>query len=411
MNSRPIRVVVVHNRYRSEQPSGENQVVDQETALLSDAGHQVSVFERCSDDIAAMSPLRRAAVPLRVPWNRATRAELTAYLRAARPDVVHIHNTFPLLSPSVIASCVDAGVPVVATLHNYTQICAPGTFYRDGKVCTDCATRLPVPAIQHGCYRGSRLATLPVAASMTANRRRWWSDVTRFFCISNAQRELLVQAGMPRDRLVVKPNFVVEPGLRRTEAGEHVLFLGRLTEEKGVRLLMTAWDALAAAGGIGMPLLIAGTGPLSDEVSQWSHGRDDVRYLGLLGKAECRDITARAATVVAPSTWLETFGLVVVEAMAVGVPVVAAAHGGLGDLVEHGSTGLSHTPGDSVSLAESLRRITASVETNQAMGDAARERYEQEFTPAVGLDRLVSGYEAAITAAGAHPPRRESAAR
>lgn len=410
MTSSTMRILVVHNRYRSEQPSGENQVVDQETALLADAGHQVTAFERCSDEIAGMSPLRRAAVPLRVPWNRATRAELTACLHAVRPDVVHIHNTFPLLSPSVISSCVDAGVPAVATLHNYTQACAPGTFYRDGQVCTDCAGRLPAPALRHGCYRGSRLATLPIAASITANRRRWWSDVTRFFCISSAQREILVQAGMPPERLVVKPNFVVEPGVRRTRPGEHVLFLGRLTDEKGVRLLMSAWDSLTADGGIGMPLTLAGTGPLQDEVTQWSRGRDDVRYLGLLSKAECREITARAAAVVAPSTWLETFGLVIVEAMATGVPVVAAAHGGLGELVEHGSTGLLHTPGDPVSLADSLQRVAASVETNRAMGDAARKRYERDFTPAVGLERLVSEYEAAIAAASARTPAREGTA-
>jgi len=196
MSARRLRVLVVHNRYRSEQPSGENHVVDQEISLPADAGHQVSVFERRSDDIASMSLLDRVAVPLRVPWNPVVRAELAARLHAERPDVVHVHNTFPLLSPSVIAACTDAGVPAVATLHNYTMVCPTGTLYRDGHVCTDCTGRLPLSAVRHGCYRGSRLATIPMALSMSANRRRWWSDVARFFCISEAQRQILVQAGM-----------------------------------------------------------------------------------------------------------------------------------------------------------------------------------------------------------------------
>lgn len=397
MSARRLRVVVVHNRYRSEQPSGENNVVDQEVALLAEAGHRVSLFQRRSDDIAAMSVLGKAAVPLRVPWNRAVRAELAAALRAQRPDVVHVHNTFPLLSPSVLAACADAGVPAVATLHNYTQVCVPGTLYRDGRPCTDCLGGTPLPAVRHGCYRGSRLATAPLAVSQVVNRRRWWSGVTRFFCISAAQRAILVGAGMPADRLWVKHNFVADPGVRRHQPAEHVLYLGRLTVEKGVRLLMAAWDGLAAAGGLGLPLVLAGTGPLQEEVARWSHGRPDVRYLGLLSQAECRNLTARSAAVVAPSTWPETFGLVVVEAMAAGVPAVAAAHGAFVELVEDGVTGLLHRPGDGSSLAERLRDAVASPQRNRALGAAARLRYERGFTPAVGLDRLVAGYLGAIS--------------
>lgn len=391
-----MRVLVVHNRYRSAQPSGEDRVVDEEVALLDRAGHEVQTFLRRSDDIAAMSSLGKVLVPLRVPWNAAVRVELASRLREERPDVVHIHNTFPLLSPSVVAACADAGVPAVATLHNYTMVCPPGTLYRDGRVCTDCVGGTPVPAVRHGCYRGSSAATVPLAVSMMANRRRWWSGVSRFFCISEAQRRTLVQAGMPERRLAVKHNFVVDQGRRRSGRGEHVLFLGRLTEEKGVRLLMTTWDILAAGGGLGRPLVLVGTGPLSGEVATWAQGRDDVRVLGLRTRSDCAELVAGASAVVAPSVWQETFGLVVVEAMAAGVPSVASAHGAFPELVEDGVTGLLHRPGDAASLAEGLRRIVASPERNRVMGDAARRRYELDFTPEVGLDRLVAAYEAAI---------------
>ncbi|WP_055600634.1 glycosyltransferase family 4 protein [Streptomyces aureus] len=392
-----MHVLVVHNRYSSAQPSGENRVVDEEVGLLRAAGHRVDLFERRSDDIAARSLPGKVAVPLLVPWNPAARAELTARLRADRPDVVHVHNVFPLLSPSVLAACADAGVPVVATLHNYTQVCPPGTLHRDGRQCTECVgSALPLPAVRHGCYRNSRLATVPLAVSLSVNRRRWWSGVERFLCISAAQRDVLVRSGMPAGRLAVKHNFVPDPGTLRTGAGEQLLFLGRLAETKGIRLLMAAWDGIAADGGVGVPLVIAGAGPLEREVTAWAAGRDDVRYAGLWDPAECRRAVARSVAVLAPSLAMETFGLVVAEAMAAGVPAVAAAHGAFVELVEDGVTGLLHTPGDPASLASRIRRITADADRNREMGEAARRRYEKGFSPSVGLERLLEEYRTAI---------------
>ncbi|MDX2821327.1 glycosyltransferase [Streptomyces ipomoeae] len=392
-----MHVLVVHNRYSSAQPSGENRVVDEEVALLRAAGHRVDVFERRSDDIAARSLLGKVAVPLLVPWNPAVRAELAARLRTERPDVVHVHNVFPLLSPAVLAACADADVPAVATLHNYTQICPPGTLQRDGRLCTECVgSAASLPAVRHGCYRSSRLATVPLAVSLSVNRRRWWSGVERFFCISAAQRDILVRSGMPPELLTVKHNFVPDPGACREGAGEQLLFLGRLAEAKGVRLLMAAWDEIAASGGAGVPLVLAGAGPLEKEVTAWAADRDDVRYVGLLDPAQVRQAVARSVAVVAPSMALETFGLVVAEAMAAGVPAVAAGHGAFVELVEDGVTGLLHRPGESASLASCIRRIAAEPALGREMGQAARRRYEQRFSPAVGLERLVEEYRTAI---------------
>lgn len=404
MNARRLRILIVHNRYRSGQPSGENRVVDQEAGILADAGHRVSTFGRCSDDIADMSRFAKASVPLHVPWNPAARAELTARLHAERPDVVHIHNTFPLLSPSIVAACADTGVPAVATLHNYLQVCPSGTLHRAGQVCTECLGRLPLPALRYGCYRGSRLATVPLALNMVANRHHWWSNVARFFCISDAQRKILIDGGMPAARLVVKYNFVVDPAIRRSGSGEYVLYLGRMTEEKGLRVLMAAWDQIEAHGGLRVPLVLVGAGPLDAEVRCWARGRDDVQYLGLRSATECAELTARSTAMVAPSTWMESFGLTVVEAMAAGVPAVAAAHGAFPELVDDGVTGALHRPGDPTSLADCLRRVVADVDVNVALGNAARRRYEAGFTPAAGLAALVAGYEAAITGAGSCEP-------
>jgi glycosyltransferase involved in cell wall biosynthesis len=404
----PLRVLVVHNRYRSGQPSGEDNVVDQEVELLRSAGHTVGRFERRSDDIADMSLPRKALVPVGVPYNPAARRAMARRLLADRPDVVHVHNTFPLMSASVLDACADARVPVVATLHNYTQVCPSGTLYRDGATCTACVGRLPLPALRHGCYRDSTLATVPLAISHVANRKRWRSGVSRFLCISDTQRRTLIANGMPADLLTVKYNFVDDTDLRRTGPGEHLLYLGRLTEEKGVRLLMAAWDRLAAAGGPGAPLVIAGAGPLADEVTAWAATRADVRFVGLQDKAASRALVARAVAVVVPSRWLETFGLVVVEAMAAGVPSVVAGHGSLGELVRDGVTGLTHTPGDAASLADALGRV---IGEQAELGRAARETYERGFTREVGLANLVAHYREVIgVTAGAEGVRDDAQA-
>ncbi|MDQ4103193.1 MAG: glycosyltransferase [Actinomycetota bacterium] len=400
MSADRLRVLMVHNYYRSGQPSGENRVVDQEMSVLADAGHHVTAFEQHSDDIASMSLLGKALVPLQVPWNAQAKAELKARLRAERPDVVHVHNTFPLLSPSILVACAEVGVPTVATLHNYLMVCPSGTLYRDGNVCTDCISRSPLPALRHGCYRGSRLATVPLTVNLIVNRRRWWASVTRFFCTSDAQRQILVEAGMPAQRLIVKHNFVVDSGVRRTGPGKHVLYLGRLSDEKGLPLLMTAWDQIAADGGLGVPLVLAGTGPLQEEVKHWARDRNDVQLLGLRSQMECRALTARSAAVVVPSAWMETFGLVLVEAMAAAVPAVASAHGAFVELVHDGVTGMLHRPGNAASLADSLRRVLTDVDRNLRLGNAARRCYEARFTPAVGLAELVAGYKAAIASRG-----------
>lgn len=409
--TRPLHVLMIHNRYRSVLPSGEDRVVDQERSLLAENGHRVTMFERRSDDIATMPITDKVRVPLRVPWNGAARRELVELLRAALPDVVHVHNTFPLLSPSVLAACRDVGVPVVASLHNYYLVCPVGTLLRDGRPCTDCVGRLPIPSLVHGCYRGSRLATLPMTVNMLANRQRWWSLVDRFFCVSDSQRKILVNAGVPADKLSVKHHFVADPGLRRVGSGRYVLYLGRMTEEKGIRSLIEAWDALDARDALGIPLVLAGDGPLGVEVREWASRRSDVRYVGLQTREQCRDLTADAAVVVSPSLANETFGLVIAEAMACGVPAVVAARGAYTELVQDGETGMLHRPGDAASLAGALRHVMTDIERNARMGAAARRRYESFFSPAVGIAALLAGYEAAMSGAirGIHHEKRGAA--
>lgn len=276
-----MRIVVAHSRYRSAAPSGENRVVDQETTALAALGHEVELFERRSDDIEGWPATRKATLPASVVWNGAARRDLRAELRSSRPDVVHIHNTFPLLSASVLYACRDAGVPVVMTVHNYKLACASGDFFRDGAVCHDCASGLPVGALRHGCYRDSRVATAPVALAAVAHRRAWRTMVGAYACISAAQRDLLHGVGLPADRVFVRHNMIPARAVVATAKRPEVMYAGRLDAAKGVPVLMSGWDRyLAEAGRPGMSLVIAGSGPLENDVKAWAASRPSVRYVG-----------------------------------------------------------------------------------------------------------------------------------
>ena len=394
-----MKVMQVHNRYRSAAPSGENRVVDIEGAALAELGHDVVRFERFSDDIETWSRRQKATMPAKVVWNPESRRELGVRLRQWRPDVVHVHNTFPLLSASVLYACRDAGVPVVATLHNYKLACASGDFFRQGAVCHDCANGSPVPAVRHGCYRDSRLATAPLAVSTAVHRKAWRSLVSAYILISKSQASLLTGLQLPADRVFVRDNLIPRRGVPATATEPMVVYAGRLDEAKGARLLMAGWDhylTMAGSAGPRIRLAIAGSGPLLDEVRAWASGRPSVQLLGQLDSAACTGLLARSLAVIVPSSWEETFGLVVVEAMALGVPPIAAGHGSLPELVTPGVDGMLFRPGDPAALAAAIADAAADPDRCKAYGDRARQTYERRFNPERNLRELLGIYEYAV---------------
>lgn len=401
-----MRVLVVHNRYRSSSPSGEDRVVDQEHDVLVSAGHDVRRFERHSDEIAGFPALKKAAVPVQVVWNPFAARDLDRLITTFRPDVVHVHNVAPLISPSILRTCDRRRVPVVVTFHNFRPLCPTGTLFRAGAPCHDCVgRRLPVPAVAHGCYRGSSLATVPPALSNAAHRHRWQASPSAYIFISEAQRRELGPASFPATRSFVKPNLVL-PVPPRERAEALVVYLGRLTEEKGLHLLMRAWDRhLADRPASGLRLAIAGTGPLEAEVRSWAGGRPSVAALGLLDRDACTDLVRRARVVVVPSEWPEPFGLVVAEAMAAAVAPVATAHGAFTELITDEVDGILFPPGDATALASVLGHIDEAPAWADGLGAAARVTYERRFEPSRNVAELERIYRFAVE----HPRWREAA--
>jgi glycosyltransferase involved in cell wall biosynthesis len=390
--------MVVHNRYRSSAPSGENRVVDRERAALVAVGHEVIQFERDSDEIEGWSLARKAALPGRVVWSREVYRELRAALAERRPDVVHVHNPFPLLSPAVLYACRDGGVPVVVTWHNYRQMCASGNFLRNGAVCHDCVDGPAVQAVAHGCYKGSRLATATVVLSNVAHRQAWRSMVSAHVFISASQRDLMAGLDLSAERVFVRHNLIPRRNVPEGSREDAVMYAGRLDEAKGARLLMAGWDCYRSSrpGDGGLRLVIAGAGALEREVAAWASTRPSVEMVGQVDEAGCASLMARTRAVLMPSTWEEPFGLVAIEAMAAGAPPIAAGHGAFVELITHAVDGVLFTPGDAAALGAAITDIETDPDRYRAYGTQARETYEKRFDPDRNIEQLVEIYRCAI---------------
>jgi glycosyltransferase involved in cell wall biosynthesis len=374
-----MKVIVAHNRYSSAQPSGENTVVETEIAQLQAAGVEVVPFLRSSDDIGALPLHRKALLPASPIYAGAAQRELRDVLRAERPDVLHLHNPYPLLSPWVVRTAHRHGVPVIQTVHNYRQVCANGLFFRDGHICTDCAgRRLGVPAIVHSCYRGSRAQSIVMATTLAVHRSTWHT-VDRFIALTDAVATHLRQYGVEADRITVKPNSVPDPGTP-TPLGDGFVYLGRLSEEKGIRLLLKAWSQ-HDVGALGQ-LRIAGDGPLRTLVEHTA--RSDVEYLGALDRAGVRAVLRASAVLLTPSLWYDVLPTVILEALAEGRPVLGTDLGGIGYLV--GNAGWV-VPAEGFAAALPRARAEAA-----SLSTVARSRYLARFHPDVVTGQLVDIY-------------------
>lgn len=408
---------MAHNRYREAQPSGENTIVDAEIAQLTAAGVEVLPFLRSSDEIPSMSKPAKALLPISPIWAPKAQHDLDRLLTEHRPDVLHLHNPYPLLSPWVVRTAHKRGVPVVQTVHNYRQVCSSGLYFRDGVICQDCRGRaFGVPAIVHRCYRDSRAQSALMATTLAVHRPTWKS-VDRYVALTTAVADHLRDYGIPDERIVVKPNAVPDPGTP-APAGNGFLFMGRLSPEKGLDLLLAAWRR-HPVGALG-PLRIAGDGELRPLAEAAAAERPDVFYLGQLDRSGVRAALADSSVVLATSTWHDVLPTVIIEALAAGRPVLGTALGGIPYLVgadgprEPAGTGPAEVataaPGDGrVALPSGVQRgeagwvVAPEVDALAAalplaateagtLAGPARSRYERTFHPDVITKRLIDIY-------------------
>jgi glycosyltransferase involved in cell wall biosynthesis len=385
-----VRVGIFHNAYRWR--GGEDAVVALEAELLRKAGVAVEALVLDNREAGLETLAGRLRAGLRARRSPEALRRVRAFLAAHPIDVAHVHNFFPLLTPALHEELHARGIPVVQTLHNYRLFCANGAFLRDGRACEDCVAAGPWNAVRHGCYRGSRVQTAVWAEATAHHRRRGTFErcVTLFVAPSGFARRKLVAAGLDPAKVVVKPNPVVDPGEPRY-GGHGALYLGRLSQEKGPRLLVEAWRELP-----GLPLTIVGAGPLEAELRSRAADLPGVRFTGQLSPEAVREELRRALFLVAPSLCYESFPVAVAEAMAAGRPAVASQPTAMAELIEPGRTGLLFPSGDARALAQTCRELLADPARAEAMGREARARYEEELAPDQSLERLLAVYRRAL---------------
>ncbi len=371
-------------------------MVAQETALLRRNGHQVTVYRRSNNEIDDLPFGQRLGLISRIISADDSKAAVLRLLREHRPDLVHVHNTFLMISPAVYEVCQQEHVPVIQTLHNYRLLCPAATLYRDDGPCEECATVSLFRSVRHGCYRDSRIMSGAIALMLQAHRSRqtWNRQIDAYIAISGFLKEKFVEAGLPAARITVKPNFVEQDPGERCCSGGYALYLGRLSREKGLLTLLQAWERLS----VPVPLLIAGDGPMRHrlEAEVASRGIPCVRFVGQLNRRQAYEAIKKAAFLVVPSLWPEPFGLVVAEAFACGTPVLGAYIGALQEMVEDQKTGLHFASGDPAALAQKVAWAWRHSHEMASMGKTARRIYEERYTAATNYELLIRIYESSI---------------
>ncbi len=384
-----MRILQLHTRYRDS--GGEDVVVDAEARALVEMGHDVHQVIRVNPSGSAAA----SANLLLSPWNPLSKREASASVKSFDPDITHVHNTWYSMSPSVIRAMKDAGLPVVMTLHNYRLTCANALLFRDGKPCQLCVGSHPWHAVRYACYRDSRAQSVPAAATIDLHRRigTWAESVDAFLALTQFQGDLMVRAGLPKDKVVIKPNFVPDPGLRTRppSSSDTVLFVGRLALEKGVGLLVDAWRQASPQG---LELVIVGDGPLRSEIE--ANLPDNVSLRGALQSTEVQHLmkTSRASILSSPA--YEGSPMVLLEAMAAGLPTIASDAGSAAGLVRE-STGADwlFESGNVDSLAAKIDRLVDGRACDAASIDA-RAAYDENYQVEGVTQRLVDIYESLI---------------
>lgn len=391
-----MKILLVHNYYGSSAPSGENRVVEAEKCLLLRKGHEVLEFSRHSDELRSTGLMGMIKGALATPYNPFIVRAIQKDIADFKPDVVHVHNTFPLISPSIFSAIGNRAARIL-TLHNYRIFCPAASLMRAGMVCTSCVDLHSTwPSIVHGCYRNSRMATLPIAANVSLHRAlgTWQREVDTFITLSDFQRTIMNQAGLPLDKLHVNPNyFAGNPQvIPWHERGNYAVFAGRLTKEKGIQSLVNAW----IAWGVNAPeLRIVGDGPLRISLQNAASG-SAIKFLGHLSYDETVKQISNAQLLMLPSECIETFGLTLVEAFASGTPAAVSNVGPLPSIINDGINGIVFEPANPQSLLSTVYNAWQTQGYLEHRGVAARNSFDTLYTEEIHYSKLLDIYNSTI---------------
>ena len=357
--------------------------------MLEEKNHKLIFYKRKNEEINSYSLHNKLSLLWQTSWSHRTFNEISNIIKGEKPDICHVHNMFPLITPSVYYACNDNKVPVVQTIHNYRFFCTNGFFFRDNHICEECLNNSAYHALRYGCYRNSRIQTYSVARMIENHKKKdtWRDKINAFICPSEFVYKKFIEGGFPKDKLFIKPNFVLEdPGLQYKD-DDYFLFAGRLDYLKGVATLSSVAKNLN-----NFKLKFIGEGP---EIFRLKENAN-LEILGKKTNNETLRFIKDSKAVVFPSIWYETFGLTIIEAFACGKPVIASNLGAMKELIEDGKTGLLFEPGNPDDLKRKIIWANENKEQLKKMGMEARKVFEEKYTAEINYEQLMNIYNRVI---------------
>lgn len=387
-----MKILLIHNQY--QHAGGEDAVVAAEQQLLLDHGHDIELWQVDNKNLPS-GLIGKAKTALATSYSHASKASAIEKIRSFKPDLVHVHNFFPQISPSIYDACIGLQTPVVQTLHNYRLICPGALLMRAGAICELCVTGSPYQAVRYGCYRGSTAGSLVVAHMVAKHRQQgtWQHKVNRFIALTDFAKAKFIEAGFPEHKISVKPNFVSTPidngtSQRNGQTPPYGLYVGRLSQEKGIKTLMSAWQKLPSP----IPLKIAGDGNLTG----LCQNQPNIELLGFQNPASIHNLMREAAFLVMPSECYEGFPMVLGEALAHGLPIITSNLGSMAEIIQHGKNGLLFEAYNPSALAAQVQYLVANPDLQQQISAAARLDYLNNYTPETNYQCLLDIYRQAI---------------
>jgi len=386
-----MKILLCHNFYQSR--GGEAQAVLAEKELLEKKGHDVIFFSRDNKEINKYGFFQKIYLFFNSLFSLKTYREVKKIIEKEKPNIVHIHNVFPLISPSVYYAAKSCGVPVVQTVHNYRFLCPNGLFLNNkSEICEKCKKSNYFHAVIRKCYRNSYVQSFLMAITIFVHRQigTFEKKTDVFIAPSRFLKKKLVEGGFPENKIVVKPNFIDIENMKKSESEDYILYMGRLSREKGLFTLLKAFKSISQS-----TLKIMGEGPLRTDMEKFirEEGISNVQFLGFINGKKRFEILGKAKILVIPSECYENMPFVALESFACGVPVVVSNIGGLFELIENEKTGLLFEMGNAIDLRNKIEKLISNRKLLEQMRYNARKCAEEKYSEEIVYKKIIEVYK------------------
>ncbi|WP_025749556.1 glycosyltransferase family 4 protein [Priestia megaterium] len=388
-----MKVLLVHNYYQVS--GGEDRVVEEEQKLLEKNGIQVRTYLVSNKDIKTKGLINKAKLGIQTTWSKNQYNRIKEIILDEKPDLVHFHNTFPLLSPSVYYACYNMNIPVVQTLHNYRIGCPGAMLMKDNKVCEKCINGSLLNSVKYGCYRNSRIQTIPLSTMLYTHRslNTWNNKVDKYIALTNFAKEKFIEIGLNEDKIAVKPNFIEKHIEDRLKKEDQITFVGRISKEKGLHLLLAAWSKVGSE--VNTKLNVIGDGPLRKELEGKYEHLSNVKFLGKLDSKDVLSYMSKSKYIIVPSIWYEGFPMTIIESYSVNTPVISSNIGSLKEVVTNEVTGF-HFENNNINSLENTLKKALHYSDYDKLQKNINEQYEKKYTPSANFKMLINIYEEVV---------------